>query len=322
MLVGIIAVIAAVLAGQGGFSEAIISLSQIPAEGTDLQGAFVSMFGPDLLNLLGVVVLTSLGTWGLPQMITKFYAIKTGPAIKQGAIISTIFAAVVAGGSYFLGGFGRLFGDEISYAANGTPIYDSIIPTMLSGLPDILLGIVVVLVLSASMSTLSSLVLTSSSTLTLDLIKGNIVKEMGERKQITWMRGLIVVFVLISAAIALVQYNSTITFYRTVDGHFLGCISGRVLGSFLLGLVQWKNLKGKRLGKLHLGRWPYHLKYVYWFIASPINCGAIAMLLSLAVVPLVSLFTPKVPFDVKPPRTEGAIDREYVSELKGSASEL
>ena len=163
MLVGIIAVIAAVLAGQGGFSEAIISLSQIPAEGTDLQGAFVSMFGPDLLNLLGVVVLTSLGTWGLPQMITKFYAIKTGPAIKQGAIISTVFAAVVAGGSYFLGGFGRLFGDEISYAANGTPIYDSIIPTMPSGLPDILLGIVVVLVLSASMSTLSSLVLTSSS---------------------------------------------------------------------------------------------------------------------------------------------------------------
>ena len=87
---------------------------------------------------------------------------------------------------------------------------------------------------------------------------------MGERKQITWMRGLIVVFVLISAAIALVQYNSTITFIATVDGYFLGCISGRVLGSFLLGLVQWENLEGKRLGKLHLGRWPYHFKYVYW----------------------------------------------------------
>ena len=93
-----------------------------------MAGPFTSMFGPDALNLLGVIILTSLGTWALPQMVQKFYAIKTGPAIKQGAIISTIFALVVAGGSYFLGGFGRLFGGDIAYAANGTPIYDSIVP--------------------------------------------------------------------------------------------------------------------------------------------------------------------------------------------------
>ena len=255
-------------------------------------------------------------------MITKFYAIKTGPAIKQGAIISTVFAAVVAGGSYFLGGFGRLFGDEISYAANGTPIYDSIIPTMLSGLPDILLGIVVVLVLSASMSTLSSLVLTSSSTLTLDLIKGNIVKEMGERKQITWMRGLIVVFVLISAAIALVQYNSTITFIAQLMGISWGALAGAFLGPFFWGLFSGKISKASVWVSFILGVGLTTSNMFIGFIASPINCGAIAMLLSLVVVPLVSLFTPKVPFNVKPPRTEGAIDREYVSELKGRTSEL
>ncbi|MFR3890177.1 MAG: sodium:solute symporter family protein, partial [Eggerthellaceae bacterium] len=212
MLIGIIAVIFAVLNGQGGIATAIVNLSQIPAEGSAMAGPFTSMFGPDALNLLGVIILTSLGTWALPQMVQKFYAIKTGPAIKQGAIISTIFALVVAGGSYFLGGFGRLFGGDIAYAANGTPIYDSIVPTMLAGLPDILLGIVVVLVLSASMSTLAGLVLTSSSTLTLDLIKGNIVKKMSEKKQVRYMRFFIVVFVAISAGIALVQYHSTIVF--------------------------------------------------------------------------------------------------------------
>ncbi|HIS41057.1 MAG TPA: sodium:solute symporter, partial [Candidatus Aphodovivens avistercoris] len=205
MLVGIVAVIAAVLAGNGGFAESIIQLSQIPAEGSALEGAFVSMFGPDLFNLLGVVVLTSLGTWGLPQMVQKFYAIKSGPAVKQGAIISTLFAFVVAGGSYFLGGFGRLYADQIEYAADGTPVYDSIIPTMLSSLPDILIGIVIVLVLSASMSTLSSLVLTSSSTLTIDVIKGNIVKDMSEKKQLSHMRVLLVAFIVVSAALALVQ---------------------------------------------------------------------------------------------------------------------
>ena len=203
MLLGIIAVIVAVILNNGGFSEAIISLSQIPAEGSAMQGPFVSFFGPDLFNLLGVVILTSLGTWGLPQMVQKFYAIKTGPAIKQGAIISTIFAFVVAGGSYFLGGFGRLYEGQIEYAANGTPIYDSIIPTMLSTLPDVLIGLVIVLVLSASMSTLSSLVLTSSSTLTIDFINGNIIKNMSEKKQLVWMRGLLVVFIAISALIAL-----------------------------------------------------------------------------------------------------------------------
>ena len=97
-------------------------------------------------------------------MVQKFYAIKTGPAIKQGAIISTIFAFVVAGGSYFLGGFGRLYEGQIEYAANGTPHLRLHHPTMLSTLPDVLIGLVIVLVLSASMSTLSSLVLTSSST--------------------------------------------------------------------------------------------------------------------------------------------------------------
>ena len=177
MLVGIVAVIAAVLGDNGGFMQAMTTLSQVDS-GTGFQGVFTSMFGPDPANLLGVVILTSLGTWGLPQMVQKFYAIKDGPAIKQGAIVSTVFALVVAGGCYFLGGFGRLYADTIEYQANGTPVYDSIIPSMLSTLPDVLIGVVIVLVLSASMSTLAGLVINSSSTLTLDLLKGNVVKDM------------------------------------------------------------------------------------------------------------------------------------------------
>lgn len=315
MLIGIVAVVAVVLSGQGGFSEAIVSLSQIPAEGTQMQGAFVSMFGPDLFNLVGVIILTSLGTWGLPQMVSKFYAIKSGPAIKQGAIISTVFALVVAGGSYFLGGFGRLFGDDIAYAANGTPIYDSIIPTMLSGLPDILLGIVVVLVLSASMSTLSSLVLTSSSTLTLDLIKGNLVKNMEEKSQITMMRVLVVVFVVISAAIALVQYTSTITFIAQLMSISWGALAGAFLGPLLWGIYSGRISKAAVWASFIVGVGLTVSNLFIGFIASPINCGALAMLLSLVIVPLVSLVTPAAPFEVKPPTRKGAIDREIEHEL-------
>ncbi|MBQ1690184.1 MAG: sodium:solute symporter, partial [Firmicutes bacterium] len=171
MIFGIILVVGAVLNDNGGFMNALITLSKVEEEsGAGLSGSFVSFFGPQPLNLLGVVLLTSLGTWGLPQMVGKFYAIRSESAIAKGTVISTVFAFVVAGGCYFLGGFGRLYGESIEYTASGTPVYDSIIPAMLSTLPDIIISVVVILVMSASMSTLSSLVITSSSTLTLDII--------------------------------------------------------------------------------------------------------------------------------------------------------
>ncbi len=320
MLLGITAVIVAVIMSNGGFSEAITELSQIPAEGSAMQGPFVSFFGPDLFNLIGVVILTSLGTWGLPQMVQKFYAIKSGPAVKQGAIISTLFAFVVAGGSYFLGGFGRLYEGQIEYAANGTPIYDSVIPTMLSTLPDILIGLVIVLVLSASMSTLSSLVLTSSSTLTIDLIKDNFIKNMNEKKQLVSMRILLVVFIAISAIIALVQYHSSIVFIAQLMGYSWGALAGAFLGPFLWGLYKkhvskaavWCSfIVGVGLTALNMGMGSAGTP----LIASPINCGALCMILSLVIVPVVSLFTPSEEFPVDPPSRMSAGDRAFEEQV-------
>ena len=206
MLAGIVIVIGAVLSGQGGFLEAVQKMAQIPSDvpvTLGQPGAFTSFFGPDPVNLLGVVILTSLGTWGLPQMIGKFYAIKDEKSINTGTVISTIFAVVVSGGCYFLGGFARLFDDPAIYDGSGNVIYDSIIPHMLSALPDLLIGIVVVLVLSASMSTLASLVLTSSSTLTLDFLKENLCRRMEDRKLIRVMQVLIVFFIAVSVLLAL-----------------------------------------------------------------------------------------------------------------------
>jgi len=320
MLLGITAVIVAVLLSNGGFSEAIIQLSQVPAEGSAMEGAFVSFFGPDLFNLLGVVILTSLGTWGLPQMVQKFYAIKSGPAVKQGAIISTIFAFVVAGGSYFLGGFGRLYEGQIEYAANGTPIYDSVIPTMLATLPDVLIGLVIVLVLSASMSTLSSLVLTSSSTLTIDLIKDNFVKNMKEKQQLVCMRGLLVVFIAISAVIALVQYHSSIVFIAQLMGYSWGALAGAFLGPFLWGLYKKKVSKAAVWCSFIFGVGLTAVNMIMGFmgtplIASPINCGALCMIVSLIIVPVVSLFTPADEFQIDPPSRLSASDREFEAEV-------
>ena len=296
MLFGITAVILAVLNSQGGLLAALDGLARVSDETVSTTpGIFASFLGPDPVNLLGVVILTSLGTWGLPQMVQKFYAIKSEKSISTGTVISTFFALVVAGGCYFLGGFGRLFSDKIDIAANG---FDSVIPTMLSGLPDILIAIVVILVLSASMSTLSSLVLTSSSTLTLDLLRGYVVKDMDEKKQVFIMRCLIVVFVAISVIIAIIQYKSNVTFIAQLMGVSWGALAGAFLAPFLYGLY-WK-------GCTKISCWCSFIFSTVVMLAnmfvrssfpallqSPINAGAFCMLAGLVIVPVVSLFTPK-----------------------------
>jgi len=294
MLVGIVVVIGSVLAGQGGFTEAVIKMSQIPNEmdaTSGMQGAYTSMFGPDPLNLLGVVILTSLGTWGLPQMVQKFYAIKSENAISKGTIISTLFAVVVSGGCYFLGGFGRLF--QIDTNASGALIFDSVIPNMLSTLSDVLIGIVIVLVLSASMSTLSSLVLTSSSTITLDMIRGHIVKNFNEKKQLLCIRVFLVVFIVLSTVIAIFQYRSSSTFIAQLMGISWGALAGAFLAPFLYGLYMKRVSKAAVWTSFVIGVGLTVSNMFLKFIASPINAGAIAMVLGLIAVPLVSLITPR-----------------------------
>ena len=235
-------------------------------------------------------------------MVGKFYAIKNDEAVKQGAIISTFFAVIVAGGSYFLGGFGRLYADQIAFnPTTGAPVYDSVVPSMLSTLPDLLIGLVIVLVLSASMSTLSSLVLTSSSTITIDLIKGRLVKDMDEKKQLLWMRALLVVFVVLSAAIALWQYTSPVNFIAQLMGISWGALAGAFLGPFIWGLYSKRISKAAVWASFIVGVGLTTANMFIGFIASPVNAGAIAMLLSLAIVPLVSLVTPAVPFELVEP---------------------
>ncbi len=296
MLVGIVVIIAAIINSKGGFMAAYEGLAQISdSTVSNSPGVFASFFGPDPLNLLFVVILTSLGTWGLPQMVQKFYAIKDEGAIQKGTIISTVFALVVAGGCYFLGGFGRLFSGQIDVAKNG---YDSIIPTMLQNLGPALIALVVILVLSASMSTLSSLVIASSSTLTIDFLKDNFLKKMSEKKQLLMIRVLVVVFIAISAVIALVQYKSNITFIAQLMGISWGALAGSFLAPFLYSLYWKKTTKAACYVSFAFGSVIMIIDMIApemlpEIMRSPINCGAIAMLLGLVIVPVVSLFTPK-----------------------------
>ena len=305
MLFGIVAIIVAVLNVQGGFGAAFEKMAALPSDSDPtVNGGFATLFGPDPWNLLGVVILTSLGTWGLPQMVGKFYSITDESAIRRGTIISTVFAFIVAGGCYFLGGFGRLFGTP-PLLPNGKLAFDSIVPSMLITLPDILIALVVLLVLSASMSTLASLVLTSSSTMTLDLIyrdkkslpgeveEGSIddvVAERVERRKVVVMRVLIMFFIAISLLIAL----NPPTFIAQLMGISWGALAGAFLAPFMLGLY-WRGVTTASVWACFV--WGVGITVVNMLAGNPINpinCGAIAMVGGFPVVWLVSLITKKM----------------------------
>ncbi len=308
MLIGIAAVVICVVSNKGGLTASFEELGAIKDSAGNSE-VFNSLLGPDPINLIGVVILTSLGTWGLPQMVQKFYAIKDDAAITRGSIISTIFALVVAGGSYFIGGFGRIYttADAITNANTNKLEYDAIVPMMMNeALPEVLLGVLIVLVLSASMSTLSSLVLTSSSTMTIDMIKP-FKKDMDDKKQVLIMRVLIVVFLALSVILAM-NKNAYITTLMSISW---GALAGSFLAPFLWGLFSKKISKaavavcfiwGVGVTVVHtvlfsLGWFPEIAEAARGLcalnITSPLNCGAFTMLSSLIICPLVSMFTMK-----------------------------
>ncbi|MBR6509300.1 MAG: sodium:solute symporter [Clostridia bacterium] len=309
MLVGISAVVIAVLGQNGGLVEAVKTLNK--TEGAK----FTSAFGPQPIFLLVVVLLTSLGTWGLPQMVGKFYSIKDQSSIKKGTIISTVFAVIVAGGCYFLGGFGKLYFADIKAAGfitqNDTVVlYDKVIPTMLSNLAPIIVALIIVLVLSASMSTLSSLVLTSSSTLTLDVVKPAIEKKkkVSDKKSILILRLFIVFFIAVSAVIAILKDSiwQDSVFIAQMMGVSWGALAGSFLAPFLYGLYWKKTTRAAVISSFIFGTGIEIIQLIIgvctikpqnaildFIFTNSLYSGVFAMLGGLIIVPIVSLLTAK-----------------------------
>lgn len=305
MIFGIVLVVLIALNKNGGLMG---SLEQLSTHGW----GYSAMFGTDPIHLLFVVILTSLGAWGLPQMISKFYSITNEAQIKKGSIISTLFALIVAGGCYFLGGFGRLFVNSINGKPEGGT--NNIIPTIVTGLLDnqilnaLLVGLVVVLVLAASMSTLSSLVMTSSTTVVIDLMET--YKPMSDKKKMTLLKVFTVLFIIVSAGLAIFMVygpKKLTSDIASLMGISWGAIAGAFLGPFVYGLYSKKTTKAavwaSFIGGVVIAVASLIFKYAGFgeghgfigvFLSDSIYMGVVAMIYSLIIVPVVSLFTKKI----------------------------
>lgn len=233
MLVGVILLIFAVMKSStvGGLTQGIKAIAEKTSE---LELNAVSHIG-----LWATVLMTSFGTWGLPQMIHKYYGIKDDHEVKRGTVISTFFAFVVAGGGYFIGSLSRLFfGDLSEIPGAGAGKTDYLVPNMLSisQISDVLTGVILVLLIAASVSTLSSITITASSTLTMDFFREKMMKKLDENKTATVTRIVCFIFVVASYLIA----NSE-TPILDMMSYSWGIISGSFLAPYLLSLY-WKRL--------------------------------------------------------------------------------
>lgn len=268
----------------GGFSGWLSGLSNIDP-------GLVQLIPKDWIGLLGLVSLTSLGVLGMPQMIQKFYAIKNEKVIKTATIVVTVFAIIVAGAAYMVGSTVRLFFAEVPLDAAGAPMYNALIPQLLNEtMPEYLLVVILLLVLSASMSTLSSLILVSSSAITIDLIQGVLFPKMEEKQTLGILRLFCGVFIIFAIIIAIYKFD----FIIKLMALSWGTIAGAFLAPYIYGLF-WK-------GTTKAGAWAGMITGVVLSIGgsllftdektAPLISTA-AMVIPLIVVPVVSLVTKK-----------------------------
>ena len=192
------------------------------------------------VSLISLVLLTSIGVWGLPQTIHKYYAVRDKKAIKQGIIVSTAFALLIGIIAYFTGALSYFFPEELAHIA--PTAYEKIIPTMLHAvIPTGLIGLIAVLILSASMSTLASVSLTSASVVAVDIYKGKINKSASDKRVSLLMRLLCFAFVALSVIIAVLNNKFGIAAIAYMMGISWGTLSGCFTGPFVVGLL-WKKV--------------------------------------------------------------------------------
>ncbi len=300
----------------GGFAHATSKLLAEPAAAPGLSAKATAVLGsgllkvsaPGWLTLTALVLITSFGTWALPQMVQKFYSIRSKANVTRAMIIAGIFSLFMSFGAYYSGALTHLSkfiiekpsnnilfdGQLIAHAVpSGGPDYDIIMPQFIthSGLPIVLLLIIVLMVFSASMSSLSSLVLVSSSAIAVDVYGAFVNCHTNQKQTMTLLRLLCVVFVGASLLIALLHPTYIVNLMVIA----WGTLAGVFLAPYLYGLFWRRTTTAGVYAGVFVGLASAVILFTSWGQAGVPLAGAITMFLPMIVVPIVSLLTPPPP---------------------------
>ena len=287
MLIGAVTMVVLLIIKAGGPVAAITTVAKNYSEHIPIGNR------PSFLTIASLVFMTSFGTWGLPQMVQKFYSIRDEKLIPKAALITTVFALVIGVCAYFTGMLSHVFFDltTIPRLASGAVNYDLIVPTLLTNhLPEALMALIMLLVLSASMSTLASMILVSSSAITIDLYKGYLHPDVSDKTSLLLMRILSAVFILCSYAIS----RMNIGFIVTLMSLSWGVLSGAFMAPYILGIYWKKVTKAGAYAGFFTGS---STAIILFFVLGPSRsplASSIAMIVPFIVVPLVSFLSPKM----------------------------
>ena len=300
MLVGVFAMVFAILKSDavGGLTNAFSNLAAVTDNGDGITGReLTSIFGGANWKFLCFnILLTSFGTWGLPQMVTKFYAVKKESAIKHATIISTAFCFIIGCGAYFIGSLSRLVLHNNLPAGGKDAVIPQVLLTALgqSPLTVIILAVIMILLLSASMSTLASVVLTSSSAISVDLMP-EFKKDFTPKGQMLLTRSLCLLFVALSYLFAIMDISIIVN----IMSFSWGIVSGCFIGPYVWGIFSKKITKVAAWAGMAAGLLTVVIPTAIISMTSAFSVaashapelGVAAMAVSMIVVPVVSLFT-------------------------------
>jgi SSS family solute:Na+ symporter len=277
-----------IIVGEGGGGGGAAAFLQRAAAGYNAN--IPPEARPSALTVLSLVFMTSFGTWGLPQMTQKFYAIRNERVIPKAVIATTLFAAVIGFSAYAVGSSAHIFftAESVPKAADGRVFYDQIVPALLAAhLPEVLLSLILLFVLSASMSTLSSLVMISSSAIAIDLYPVRTAPATGKERATAMMRFLSLLFIIVSYFISRFQI-SIIVYLMSLSW---GAVSGAFAAPYIYGLY-WKRATkvGAYAGLVGGLVIEIALFFALGTARSPL-AASIAIIAPFAIVPLVSAFT-------------------------------
>ncbi len=288
MTVGVIILLVSTVHKGGGLPNIFAALQAINPKLTAPVGP------PGIIPLLSLIMLTSIAPFAMPQLLQKFYAIKDERSIKIGTYASTVFALLVAGIAYFIGALTRVFlnpaNSPAAFTENGKPIFDALMPEMLmTVVPSALTVVILLLILAASMSTLASLVLISSTSITKDIYKGFINKNADDKKLTSLVRIGSIFFILLSMILAFLKPAVIVTILSIS----WGAIAAVFLGPFIWGIF---NKKVNRLGAIagSVGGLGICLVlFLVWGAKMVPQAASVGMIASLVLVPVFSLFGKK-----------------------------
>lgn len=290
MLFGALVLLFCTIEKADGLSSIVTNLRAINPE-------IASLFRtPNFWALFSLVFLTSVAPLGMPQLVQKFYAIKDERSVRIGMLISTIFATVITGTAYFTGALTRIFVNPTDnpnafqkIGENFTPIYDALMPELLTKtIPPYLSMLILLLILSASMSTLAALVLISSSTVTKDVF-ASIKRNASDKELTTMMRVCSCFFVLLSVLFALLKPAVIVTILAIS----WGAIGSVFLGPFVWGIMTPRAERAGAIASMFLGLSVCLTLFFHWGPAKAPQAGTVGMIVSL-ITPLILL-----PFNTK-----------------------